>query len=154
MRTAGLWAGLAVFVLDGLKGYLAVHLMAPWFIEPVTAEARLGCGVAAVIGHDFPIFLKFRGGKGVATTIGALLAAMPGIAIGGLIVWAASFLLCRYVSVSSLALALAVPLLQWRAHHSAGQWLLGLALALLMAIRHRSNIERLLHGTEHRAFRR
>ena len=150
LRTAGLWAGLTVLLIDGLKGFIAVTLIAPWLMGDPTPATRLGCGLAAVIGHDFPVFLKFRGGKGVATTIGVLLGAMPGIATVGLAVWAVVFSIWRYVSVGSIALATMIPILQLLAHQTLAQVLLGAVLALLMVVRHRRNIGRLLQGTEPR----
>ena len=150
LRTAGKLAGAAVLLLDGLKGAAAVTLVASSVLSQPDATARLACGVAAVVGHTFPVFLGFRGGKGVATTIGVLLTAMPGIAAAALAAWAAGFLLTRYVSVGSLALAIAVPVAQWASYHDRGRVLLGVSLAALIIGRHRANIERLLQGTEHR----
>ena len=152
-RTAGLWAGLAVFVVDAAKGLAAVSLIAPGLLSSMSSIQRITCGFAAVVGHVFPVFLGFRGGKGVATTIGVLLGAMPMVAAVFLLVWGICFLLWRYVSVSSMAAAATIPLAQRLWHHDRSEVLLGVALALLIIAKHRSNIQWLLTGQEHRARR-
>ena len=152
-RAAGLGAGTAVFVLDLAKGLVAVWGLAPWLARPVTPAVQLACGLAAVVGHVFPVFLGFRGGKGVATTIGVLIGTVPLIAVVCLAVWAGCFLVWRYVSVGSLATAVTLPLVQTLVHRPLPEILLGAALAGVIIARHRTNIIRLLHGTEHRAGR-
>jgi len=152
-RAAGLGAGLAVFFLDVAKGLVAVWGMSPWFAQPVTPTAQLACGLAAVLGHVFPVFLRFRGGKGVATTIGVLVGAVPLIAAACLAVWVGCFLIWRYVSVGSLAAAVTLPLVQLLTHRPLSERWVGAALALVLIARHRTNILRLLRGTEHRAGR-
>lgn len=149
-RVAGLWAGLVVFLIDVAKGVVAVLVIAPWVLPSTTPQVRLGCGLCAVVGHIFPVFLGFRGGKGVATTIGVLSGAMPMVAATCLLVWVACFLIWRYVSVGSLAAAVTIPLAQIVSHRTPAEVMLGMALALLIIVRHRSNIERLLRGQEHR----
>ena len=152
-RAAGLGAGTAVFLLDLAKGLVAVWGMSPWLIRPVTPAVQLACGLAAVVGHVFPVFLGFRGGKGVATTIGVLIGTVPLIAVVCLAVWAGCFLVWRYVSVGSLAAAVTLPVVQTLVHRPLPEVLLGAALAGVIIARHRTNIIRLLHGTEHRAGR-
>jgi glycerol-3-phosphate acyltransferase PlsY len=137
-----------VLGLDTLKGVLAVTLIPSWCLADPDPTARLGCGLAAVIGHAFPVFLRFRGGKGVATTIGVLLTSMPAVAAGGLLVWIVVFLMWRTVSVGSLALATVIPLLQLLDRQPLTQVLFGVALSLLIVLRHRTNITRLVQGTE------
>ena len=152
-RAAGLGAGTAVFVLDLAKGLVAVWGMSPWLARPVTPAVQLACGLAAVVGHVFPVFLGFRGGKGVATTIGVLIGTVPLIAVVCLAVWAGCFLVWRYVSVGSLAVAVTLPVVQTLVHRPLPEVLLGAALAGVIIARHRTNIIRLLHGTEHRSGR-
>ena len=149
-RTAGKGAGAAVFAVDVAKGLIATLVIAPRLIDPALPDARLACGVAAVIGHVFPVFLKFRGGKGVATTIGILTGYAPAIALlcGG--VWLAIFLLWRYVSLASIVALAVLPPALVLAHRSLTDVLLGSALAVLVIAKHRSNIQRLVQGTEHR----
>ncbi len=149
-RMAGAGAGRAVFLFDVAKGLIAVLVLAPWLVHPVSPTVQLACGLAAVMGHAFPIFLKFRGGKGVATTIGVLGGTMPSVAGACLVVWVACFLLWRYVSVGSLAAAATIPIAQIVTHRTLGEILLGAALALLIVGRHRANIARLVQGMEHR----
>ncbi len=153
-RVAGFWSGILVFLVDAVKGAAAVSVVAPWLVHPVSPDVRLGCGLAAVLGHAFPIWLNFRGGKGVATTIGVLVAAMPSVAGICLAAWLVCFVVWRYVSAGSLAAAVVLPPAQWLTGQSQGEVLLGIALALLIIARHQANIARLLKGQEHRAGRR
>ena len=148
-RAAGLWAGVLVFVIDVLKGLIAVRVIAPYFIPPAI-PVQLSCGLAAVIGHIWPIFLRFRGGKGVATTIGVLAGTIPAIAGLYMIVWLVCVGLWRYVSVGSIVAAMTIPLAQVVSHRPTTEILLGLALAVLVITKHRSNMIRLVQGTEHR----
>ena len=150
-RVAGARAGVAVFLIDLAKGALAVWWLAPWFT--LTPAMRLSCGLAAILGHNFPIWLGCRGGKGVATTIGVLLAAMPLIAAAVIAVWGVVFALWRYVSLASLAAALAIPIAQAFVGQGVAERLVGALLALLIVLRHHANIRRLLAGTELRAGR-
>ncbi len=150
-RVAGVKAGLLVFILDAGKGLLAVLLLARWLPLPLSPTTQLACGLCAVLGHDFPVFLRFRGGKGVATTIGIVLGAVPLVGSACLLIWILCFAIWRYVSVASLAAAATLPLVQLLLHRAPSEVLLGTALALLIVVRHRGNIERLLQGREHRA---
>jgi len=111
---------------------------------------RLSCGLAAILGHVFPVWLGFKGGKGVATMIGVLIATMPMTAGVALVVWAICFLMWRYVSVASLAAVATVPLTQWLTHRTVSEVLLGIALTALVIFTHRENIQRLREGREHR----
>lgn len=149
-RIAGAGLGRLVFVLDALKGLLAVWGFAPWLIHPLTPAMQLFCGLLAILGHMFPVFLKFQGGKGVATTIGVVAGTMPWVAAASLLVWVCSFFLTRYVSVASLAAAVVIPLGQFVTHRAPAEIGLGALVTLLIIIRHRANIERLLQGREHR----
>ena len=155
-RAAGLGPGVAVFLIDLGKGLAAVLVVARWLMAPeaLTPAVRLGCGLAAVLGHVFPVFLRFQGGKGVATTIGVVLGTMPPVAGLCLAVWGAGFALSRYVSVGSLAAAVALPVAQLLLRYPLSEVLLGTALAALIIVRHRANIGRLVQGTEHRIGRR
>jgi len=152
LRTAGPLAGVVVLLIDILKGWLAAAVIPRWILGPPSPALALGCGLAAVLGHVFPCFLRFRGGKGVATTLGALGGSAPLIA--GIVVatWGVVFLLSRYVSLGSLAAALAIPISQTMLHRSSGEILMGSVLAVLIIARHRANIQRLLGGVEHRAW--
>ena len=136
--------------LDMLKGAGAV-----WFariLAPASPDLALCAGFAAMIGHIFPIWLGFRGGKGVATGIGTFLALHPVFGLGVGAVWLAAFGVSRISSVAALAAFATAPL--WAAWisgpHTAVYALVALGLVIFT---HRANIQRLLHGTEHR-FRR
>jgi acyl phosphate:glycerol-3-phosphate acyltransferase len=112
----------------------------------------LGFGAAAVAGHTWPVFLGFKGGKGVATSAGMLLAAAPAAVLAGLAVWVALFALTRYVSVASIGAAIAVPAAGWLLHGADGPARPAVltALGALIVWKHRTNLARLRAGTEHR----
>jgi glycerol-3-phosphate acyltransferase PlsY len=161
MRTLGKKLGLLVFVCDALKGLLAVRvagaLVAGGTIDlpPHGVLAGVIAAVACILGHNFPVWLGFRGGKGVATTAGVLLGLMPvAVAVAG-VVWAAAFFALRYVSLASLLAALTLPLtvglLWWSGHADMALFWFSLAATVLAFWRHRSNIQRLLAGTEPRS---
>ncbi|MCX7819746.1 MAG: glycerol-3-phosphate 1-O-acyltransferase PlsY [Kiritimatiellae bacterium] len=153
-RTLGWGWGVLTFVLDTAKGWVAA-VGSPWVGERMAAAASppwlgLLCGAAAVAGHIWPIWLRFRGGKGVATCAGVLLGVAPAAAVVGVATWAVVFAMRRIISLASLAAALAVPLAAWVVYARVDVWR-PWALTVLGALvvwRHRSNIRRLLEGTE------
>ena len=152
LRTAGPVVGAAVFVIDILKGVVAARWLPGWILGMHDPVLALACGLMAILGHNFPCFLNFQGGKGVATTIGVLLGTMPLVA--GLVglAWAAVFAATRYVSIASMVAAVAIPVGQAWAGQGRAEGLLGGCVAGLILLRHRSNVQRLLQGAEHRAF--
>ena len=112
-------------------------------------------GVACILGHTFPVWLRFRGGKGVATSAGVLLGLMPLAVVSVFVVWLILFKVTRYVSVASIGAAFALPLfvvLYLRIKLLTGASLLPFSILIAGVViwRHRSNIERLLHGKEQR----
>ena len=147
-RVAGLKAGIVVFVLDFAKGAIASGLLPK--LMPTASAQLLGwtCASAAVLGHNFPIFLRFKGGKGVATTLGSIMALDPVAALSCVGVWLVGAGISRYVSVGSLAAAIALPVIQVLARRSLPEVYFGAGLALLVVIRHSANIERLTQGRE------
>ena len=157
-RTFGWKPALAVLALDVAKGYLPAFL-APGLAAGGSAAPPstlgLAAGVAAVLGHCYPLFARFRGGKGVATGAGAFLAVHPGAVAVGFGVFAALLALTRYVSAASVAAAAAMPaaLLAFGAFGYAAPppdlWLAA-ALAGFIAFTHRSNLSRLSRGVEPR----
>lgn len=157
LRTLGKSYGYPVFVADALKGFVAVRL-ALWMGCGAPASAyKLGilAAVCAVLGHAFPIWLRFRGGKGVAASAGACLGLVPVETLIAGAVWVGTFLLFRFVSLASVSAAAALPLSVWLIApgqtRSRGLLLsLTAALAALVIVRHGSNLRRLLHGTEPR----
>lgn len=153
-RVVGKRAGNLVFLLDFLKGALATGWPLLLLLEGnrdlIAAIAGL---CAAILGHSFSVFLKGRGGKGVATTMGGLLVLMPLVVVIGLLVWLAAFFSSRYVSLASILFALSLPLSNYLVGNPPILTYLSLALAALIIVRHRSNIQRLLNGSENRFVR-
>ena len=158
MRAAGKGMGVLVFAIDAAKGFIATLL--PILLLPhhdpmldprgPFSAMRLLCGSVAVLGHNFPWSLGFRGGKGVATTMGALVGADAAVAGVAGSVWLAALLLSRYVSVASIAAAASIPLGQWWLGRPLPERALGAVLGGLIVIRHHENIARLLAGREPR----
>jgi glycerol-3-phosphate acyltransferase PlsY len=142
LRTGRKGLAAATLVLDGLKGFLAVWLAWRWF--PVAAPlAALG----AVLGHCFPLWLKFKGGKGVATTLGVTLGLAWQIGLAYALIWLAIVALTRISSLAGMSAALAAPLAAWLTGHGAFAPVLA-AIAVLVLWLHRANIARLRAGTE------
>ena len=165
LRVMGKRWGYAVFFFDALKGFAAVRLS--WFIAtqilaaPVRAEYfSVIAAATCILGHTFPIWLKFKGGKGVATSAGAIFGLMPLVAIAILAVWIAVFETTRYVSLASIAAAISLPVTVGLLLHfkiiSGGvvMFIFSMVMALLVLWRHRSNFSRLLEGTEQRFIRK
>lgn len=155
-RVLGPKAGVPVLLIDILKGFLPVRLL-PNFteLEPDTAPwmwFRVALVGAAVIGHLYPVFAGFKGGKGVATSLGGVLAVHPGAAAICVAVFAVVFLLSRYVSLGSLCAAIAFPLAVIVVYKEFSAVKIGFAvvLCLLVFYTHRENIGRLLRGEENR----
>ncbi len=148
-RVMGKSWGLLTFFLDALKGFIPAYFFAQW--SGSHESMGVYCGLIAIIGHSFPIFLRFKGGKGVATSAGMLLGVAP-FAMGvGLISWILIMLLFRYVSLASILATLMVAITVWirNVQPVLTQFLITL-LSLLIVWLHRANIERLLKGTENR----
>lgn len=153
-RTVGKAWGIGVFVLDFLKAYLpltAIMSLADDKVLPLHHSAFiLGAGVLSVLGHNYSPFLGFRGGKGMATSAGFLLAVIPGALGICLLGWILTFAITRYVSLASIVAGLLVPPAVLLLYPGDPWWIgASLVLALLSVWRHRSNIQRLREGTEH-----
>lgn len=153
-RTVGKSWGILTLFLDALKGYIAAALL-PRMLDTSPAEAvHLGLlfGVLGIAGHTWPIFLRFKGGKGVATSAGVLLALAPATMGAGLVAFALLFAMTRYVSAASMGASLVVAVSGWVLHRQDG-FLLPMTLtclAVLIVWRHRANIQRLVRGEENR----
>lgn len=146
-RTLGKGPGFLVFFLDMLKGLLAV-----WLGEMLvgTPLVMILCGVLAIVGHSLSLFLRFHGGKGVATGLGVILMLMPKVTGIVFLVWLLLVLATRYVSLGSIVAAALVPVLALVFGYPALYVAFGVLAAALIIVRHRSNITRLLNGTENR----
>jgi glycerol-3-phosphate acyltransferase PlsY len=146
-RSAGGKAGVIVLLLDILKGYLAV-LVAGW----LTHDSPIGLALAAVavmIGHSFPVFLRFKGGKAVACFIGAFLYIAPLALLAVLVLFVLIVSVSRYVSLGSIVAALLFPLAVWLITHPAKPILFAAIFAgLFITYRHKANVQRLLAGSE------
>ncbi|HET6204442.1 MAG TPA: glycerol-3-phosphate 1-O-acyltransferase PlsY [Planctomycetota bacterium] len=154
-RVLGRGASFAVFLLDAGKGFAAARLVPLLLGLDPRLSPVLG-GLAAIVGHCFPVFLGFRGGKGVATGSGVLLALDPAAFLAGALVWILLLALTRIVSLASIGMSLAYPLsfLARDPVKAVGERLPvfagSVALAALILLRHRANLRRLFDGTEPR----
>lgn len=158
LRVLGKKYGYAVFFADVFKGFVAVRF-ALWLGHLNQPARYYLIGIVAamfvVVGHSFPIWLRFRGGKGVAAAAGACLGLLPVATLIAAAVWIAAFFAFRFVSLASMIAAVALPLALWLlslATSSLDPVLLGFTsmIAALIIVRHRSNIVRLIQGREPR----
>jgi acyl phosphate:glycerol-3-phosphate acyltransferase len=152
-RNAGALAGALTLLLDAGKGYLAVWLAARWTGGNV--HWIMAAAVAAVIGHIFPVWLRFRGGKGVATSLGVFLPICWQAVAGAAVVWLLVVAFWRYSSLGSIAAAAAMPVLvylYYSPHHAPATYisLSTILISLLVLAKHRGNMERLVAGKESR----
>jgi len=156
-RVCGWRYGLPVFILDVMKGVIAV-VIAGYFevrIGGCQGWAQIVAAFACIVGHSFPIWLKFKGGKGVATSLGVMLGIMPSATLVVFALWAIIFKISGYVSLASVVAAIALPIVVlvgsftgWNFGWPAF-WFSAVA-GLLVVLRHKSNIQRLIAGTESR----
>ena len=163
-RTLGKRYGYPVFAVDFLKGLAAVSmsiLIAKRAQSDWSSTELCGIvgGVSSVIGHAFPVWLQFKGGKGVATSAGVIFRLMPVAALIGSVIWLITFGLTRYVSVASITATIALPFVIFimiSLNHTNGTALLyfSIFLAAIVVLLHRSNLSRLMRGTEPRSKRK
>ena len=144
-RVLGKRQGFYTLIADVGKGWIPVLIVLQ--LGSTTTVAAL-VGVAAFCGHLFPIFLKFKGGKGVATALGVLLALAPMATLILIALFAVVMLVTRTVSLASMIAAVAAPALFWFFSYAAAVVVTSAFLAIMIILRHRSNIQRLLAGTE------
>lgn len=147
LRTAGWTPALATLFGDIAKGYVATWIGSKAGAGPAWAGAG---AVLAVIGNCWPVFLGFRGGKGVATALGAFLRVTPWALVPAAIVFASLVASFRFVSLASLCAVIGLPLAILALRYPAPLALAALAVAVIVVVRHRENIQRLLAGTENR----
>ncbi len=149
LRTAGKTAGVLTLIGDMAKGAAPV-LAARWLVGASTQEWELAAGAAAIIGHMYPVYLRFKGGKGVATALGVFLAAEPSIGAGLVLVWLLSAAVWKMSSLAALIAFGSLPLWVWLFHPTGPMAFLAAGTILLIFIRHSDNIQRLVNGTESR----
>ena len=178
MRVLGKPAGIFVLLMDALKGYAACAFLAPhifnWIAphfysfnyafpngffdapfneqpDDLALRIKIIAGIGAVLGHNYTCWLKFKGGKGIATTAGVYLALAPWALLVALVVFILAILLTKYVSVGSISAAVALPVTVWvMTPHNLFLGIVTTALGALAIYKHKSNIQRLLAGTENR----
>lgn len=151
-RVLGWKAATPIFIIDIAKGWFPTAFFPLWDRRP-EPEWALAYGTAAIVGHVFSIYVRFRGGKGVATGAGAFLALAPIAVLLCLFVWGSLVFVTGYVSVASIAAAVTLPAVVYASLGPGPVLWVAIALAAFVVFAHRSNIRRLLHGEEHR-FRR
>jgi glycerol-3-phosphate acyltransferase PlsY len=144
LRTMGRRAGALVLVGDLAKGALAAGMG----LATGNRAVGVACGLAAVVGHVFPVTRRFRGGKGVATGAGMALVLLPGVALALAVVWLVTVKVLRAASAGSVAVAVGFPVGAWLVGRPWGEVLAFAAGSLLIVGRHRENLDRLRRGDE------
>lgn len=161
-RALGTPAGIFVLLADALKGWLAVAVLANlccnWAAPSASATAResfrIVAGLCAILGHNYTCWLYFKGGKGIATSAGVLVALVPYALLIILGIWIVVFAATRYVSLASICASGTLPAATWLTGGSVTLIIITAAMAALAIYKHRSNIRRLLDGTENRIGRK
>jgi len=162
LRTQGFGFALCVMIIDIGKGWIAAALVPslnlPFVgIEPAIDRSWLavGCATAAVIGHVYPVWHGFRGGKGAATLVGVVIGLRPEALLALLVVWLVVVMVSGYVSLATMLAVVAFPIyfLLTDAQPSPALLAFGCAMAVFVCFTHRTNIQRILSGTENRAQR-
>jgi acyl phosphate:glycerol-3-phosphate acyltransferase len=150
LRASGKKAAILTLLCDALKGYIPVLIVQLIFNPEVTEVTMALSGAAAILGHIFPVYLKFKGGKGVATSFGVILAVAPKIGLACLIIWLVAAMVWRYSSLSALLAFTSYPIISLSTSANSHKFLNVLSLFIfgMMYYRHRDNIKRLLSGTE------
>jgi glycerol-3-phosphate acyltransferase PlsY len=148
LRVLGVGPGVTVLLLDALKGVIAV-MLGHWLGDGSSLLLVI-CGVAAIAGHNWPIFFGFRGGKGIATTIGVMitLAFLPALIV--IVIAIVAIAITRYVSLGSLLGTVLLPIFIWSMGRPTEIFVLSLVLFVFAWYRHRSNIGKLLKGQENK----
>ena len=155
-RVLGVKLGILTLVLDISKGAIPVALslfMKADLLENITGISNLDfimIGIFAIIGHSFSIFMKFKGGKAVATTVGVFTVLVPKALLLAAVVFFVIFALTRYVSVSSITAAISLPIFIFVLYGDIPYTVFGGIITILIIVKHKSNIQRLLNGTESR----
>ncbi|HUO76890.1 MAG TPA: glycerol-3-phosphate 1-O-acyltransferase PlsY [Thermodesulfovibrionales bacterium] len=145
LRAMGKGPALLTLVGDVLKGSLAV-VVGKYFFQSPSLEGIMG--LSAIVGHNFSLFLRFRGGKGVATSIGVLLIYSPKVGVLTVILWLIVILVTRYSSLGALVSFGVLPLGVYVLDYTQEKLIVSILIASLLVLRHTDNIKRLLQGTE------
>jgi glycerol-3-phosphate acyltransferase PlsY len=154
-RVLGKGFGIFVLLMDALKGYVAVQY-GTMLVERLLSGGVphqylcITAGIAAILGHNFTCWLNFKGGKGIATSAGVLIALVPLALVIVLSIFIILFVTTRYVSIGSIGAAFALPFATWFTQHDKGLTTVMAAIGALAILKHRKNIQRLLNGTENR----
>ena len=144
-RIVGPKTAVLVLIADAFKGILAVGIMSYFFHNPLLDVVT---ALGALLGHNYSLFLGFKGGKGVATALGLLIFMMPKVAVASFGIWLVCVLLTRYVSLGSIMAAIFTPPLAWYLGYPSAYVIFSVAAAFFVVLRHKENIHRLLTGTE------
>jgi glycerol-3-phosphate acyltransferase PlsY len=162
LRTQGMKVGLAVLVIDLAKGWIATGLIAPWVLPAAMLPAATSsaaawcaplCGIAVMLGHIYPLWFGFRGGKGFATLLGAALGINVWLLLPMILTWVAGVIVLGYVGLCSILAAVALTVAIALTNPTAPLLTFGILSALLILYTHRANIARMRAGTEPRARR-
>ena len=147
-RTLGPGPGTVAFIADVFKGLIPV--VAAGQIAPNTAWLPVAAGMSSILGHTLSVFLKFKGGKGVATSLGVGIGLVPPIAAIAFGLWVVIFAATRYVSVASMLASISVPVMMWATPCPIEYRIFGMLVGTYVVVKHRSNIVRLMQGKENR----
>jgi glycerol-3-phosphate acyltransferase PlsY len=155
-RILGKGPGIAVLLIDALKGFLPARFLPTLFLQgvpmsdPKYQQLTLIAGFFAIIGHNYTCWLRFKGGKGIATSAGVLIAWVPMALLITLASWIIIFAVSRYVSLASILAAVILPFAVWGTGERRTMIVIATILSLLAIYKHRANIQRLIAGTENR----
>lgn len=144
-RVLGAKLGILTLILDISKGAI------PTLIATMLLDSSISVilvGICAILGHSFSIFMKFKGGKAVATTVGVFIVLVPGAILLAAVIFFLVFGITRYVSLSSMIGAISLPIWIVLFYKNIPLTIFGMIIAILIIVRHKSNIQRLLNGTE------
>jgi acyl phosphate:glycerol-3-phosphate acyltransferase len=150
MRALGKGPGLAVLLIDAAKGFLPVYIAPRLFPDANHGALQITCCIFVIAGHNWTCWLNFKGGKGVATSSGAMLAFLPVPFLCAFGVWIIIFAIWRYVSLASIGAAVVMPITTLLYEKDMTPFIFTVILAAVVVYKHKSNIHRLLAGTENR----
>ncbi len=158
-RVLGPGPGILVLLIDIAKGLISVSLVAPYIASHFNTSLSLAClrilaGISVIAGHNWSIFLGFKGGKGVATSAGVLLGISPKAVGLAAVVWLIVTGVSGYVSLGSITSAVSLPVFMWLSGEERATLFFGIAISILIVVKHRANIVRLIHHKENKIGRR